>query len=199
MIAVIDYGAGNMRSVNNALSHVGAGYRVCACPADLAGVTGMVLPGVGHFGTAARRLAGGGLASCIVERCRDGMPLLGICLGLQLLFDGSDEAPEVSGLSMLGGRSIRLTCGRVPHMGWNRLQIVRDNALLELGDVGPFYFAHSYAVRPDQPDVSAAMVTVGDTTIPAIVGSGVCWGVQFHPEKSADTGLALLSRFCSWC
>ena len=199
MIAVIDYGAGNLRSVVNALTHLRVDHTICDSPHSLIGATGVILPGVGHFGAAAKRLTENGVALRLADLFTEGVPILGICLGMQLLFETSDEAPTVSGLGFWKGRSVKLKSSRVPHMGWNNLSSNKECPLLEPESPKPFYFAHSFLVQPSETDVISATVSDGDVTFPAIVGRDRCWGVQFHPEKSDNAGLALLSRFAAWC
>lgn len=199
MIAVIDYGAGNLRSVVNALTHLRADHTICDNAFGLEGATGIILPGVGHFGAAANRLKENGIATRLIECHAKGMPILGICLGMQLMFEASDEAGTATGLGIWKGKSVRLQSKRVPHMGWNTPELHADCPLCDADSPQPFYFAHSFVVESDTPDIVAASVSDGDTTFPAVVGRDRCWGVQFHPEKSDQAGLALLSRFASWC
>lgn len=187
MIGVIDYGAGNLRSVANALDRLGAKYEVCDGPDAVVASDRIILPGVGHFGAAARSLAGSGIDRALRVCAGDGLPVLGICLGMQLLLESSDEAPGIPGLGILPGRNVRLPVRRVPHMGWNR---VRWSVWDEY-----FYFAHGYAART-APEHVVATVEIEGETVPAVIGRGKTLGVQFHPEKSGDRGLALLEEFC---
>ena len=195
MIGVVDYGAGNLRSVTNALTAVGAAFRVCVGVEDLEEVTKISLPGVGHFASAARHLRESGLMEALRVWGRAGRPLLGICLGLQLLFDTSAEGPGVTGLSLLPGCVVPLQARRVPHMGWN--QVVNEQCCLGLppGSKTFYYFAHGFVARPENIDVVEGWVSVEETPIPAIVARDRIWGVQFHPEKSGPAGLELLARF----
>ena len=195
MIGVIDYGAGNLQSVTNALQHLESPSRSCVTPDDLARVDRLLLPGVGQFGAAVRRLAGNGLDEAILERVQAGVPLLGICLGLQLLFRQSDEAAGLMGLELLPGRTVRIEAKIVPHMGWNRVTLTRPCPLIDEGETSYFYFAHSYVAHLDWPQLLAGTTELDGREIPAIVGRERIWGVQFHPEKSGSAGLALLRRF----
>ena len=192
MIGLVDYGAGNMRSVANALDHLGLPFEVCETPADLGRALRIVLPGVGHFGTAARRLSEVGMLEALRAQVEAGKPLLGICLGLQLLFAGSDEAPGEPGLGLLPGRTVRLEARRVPHMGWSRVVLERP---FPLAEEGYYYFAHGYVARVDSPEHLVGTVTIDGRSVPAVVGRDGLWGVQFHPEKSGEAGLALLAGF----
>ena len=214
LIALIDYGAGNLTSVKKALAAVGAEVFVPARPGELAQVRGMIVPGVGHFG--ATRVLDDAWASMVRARVDDGCPLLGICLGMQWLYETSDEAPELKGLGVLPGRVIRLGGEvrlkadatdeaergvrlqpdhsiKVPHVGWNSVTLVRDASVVSGVTSGAqVYFTHSY-VAPITTD------TVGTTEhgepFAAIVQHGHIAGVQFHPEKSGDVGLQVLRNF----
>ncbi len=194
MIALIDYKAGNLTSVKKALATIGADVVVPHVPEDLADAAGIIVPGVGHFG--ATRALDGPWIEAILGRVGEGRPLLGICLGMQWLFEGSDEAPELSGLGLLSGRCYRLPNAsvKVPHVGWNSLSIQRGEASIIEG-VTPgsqVYFTHSY-VAP----VTAESVAVTEHGEPfaAIVQRGYIAGVQFHPEKSGNVGLRILRNF----
>lgn len=196
MIAIIDYGAGNLQSVANALTHLDVTHRVCRVPGDLTDADRIILPGVGHFGSAARHLAATGLLDAIRERAQAGMPLLGICLGMQLLFATSEEDGSVNGMSLYEGRVTRLKVSRVPHMGWNQV-LSRRACPLVAQPQGHYYFAHSFAVADVPPDLVVATASIDGSELPVIVGRGQCWGVQFHPEKSAELGLDMLKRFAT--
>lgn len=202
MIGVIDYGAGNLQSVANALDRIGAPHRPVTGPAELGDCQRILLPGVGHFAPAADRLHASGLAAAIVERARAGTPVLGICLGMQLLLDGSDEAPDARGLGLIPGRNVALdpaVVATVPHMGWNAVRWSRDAGPLagsDLNNGDHFYFAHSYIAAPEQAEDILATVDLGTTSsVVVAVSSGRVAGVQFHPEKSSTAGLGLLERF----
>ena len=193
MIAVIDYGIGNLRSAEKAMQHVGAAASLVSDPGDLAGAAAIVLPGVGSFGRCAQALTVGGWRSPIADAVASGIPFLGICVGFQLLFEGSEESPGASGLGLLGGQVRRLP-GHVKHpqIQWNRLEVTAENDLLDVSVESWMYFVHSFA-----PEVGAETVAICDYGGPvaAAVQSGSLFGVQFHPEKSGEDGLALLRRF----
>ncbi len=216
MIALIDYKAGNLTSVKKALATIGADVFVPSAPADLADVSGIIVPGVGHFG--ATRALDHAWIDAILARVGEGRPLFGICLGMQWLFEGSEEAPELAGLGLLSGRCYRLA-GRpqstvhdphstihdpqsatqnpqpvkVPHVGWNSLAIQREGGLLDqVTDGSQVYFTHSY-VAPVTGDTRA--VTEHGEAFAAAVQRGHIGGVQFHPEKSGEVGLRILRNF----
>jgi len=194
VITVIDYGAGNLQSVHNALARVGTAVRVSRDPALLADATKLILPGVGHFGAMMRALDDLRLREAIVSRIADGVPFLGICLGMQALYEGSDEAPGETGLGLLPGRIARFdTSLRVPHMGWNSVEPVRPSPMLrEAGDLPYFYFANSF-YAPIGPETSGVCTYGGQFA--AVVEHDNMFGVQFHPEKSGSSGLRLLRNF----
>jgi imidazole glycerol-phosphate synthase subunit HisH len=193
-IALIDYKAGNLTSVKKALAAIGADVFVPERPEELDSVHGVIIPGVGHFG--ATRALHGEWIEAIIGVLGDGRPLLGICLGLQFLFEGSDEAPECPGLGLLSGQCYRLPSSgdvKIPHVGWNGLSIQRPSPILEsIADGSQVYFTHSY-VAP----VTSDTVAVSDHGEPfaAVVEHGQVSGVQFHPEKSGDVGLQILRNF----
>ena len=200
MIALIDYGAGNLTSVRKALAAVGAEVRVPRDPAELKDAAGVIVPGVGNFqATAAIDQR---WRDAIVALIGDGRPLLGICLGLQWLFEGSTEAPDCAGLGLMSGRCDRLPGGtadgwplKVPHVGWNALQFPRRSNLLDgISEGAQVYFTHSYAA-PVTQDTSA--VTTHGVPFASAVERGQVFGVQFHPEKSGDIGLQVLRNFLS--
>ena len=199
MIALIDYKAGNLTSVKNALATIGAEVFVPETPDDLANAGGIIVPGVGHFG--ATRALDQRWIDAILARVGEGRPLFGICLGMQWLFEGSDEAPELAGLGLLSGRCYRLGTLRlkpdpdikVPHVGWNSLAIQRDASIVDAVETGSqVYFTHSY-VAPVTGDTVA--VTEHGETFAAVAQRGHIGGVQFHPEKSGDVGLRILRNF----
>jgi len=195
MIGIVDYGAGNLGSVANALQALGQPHRRCATPAELRDVTTVVLPGVGHFGAASRALLDSGLFPALQDWARRGQPLFGICLGMQLLFTASEEAPGAPGLGLLHGRCERLRCRRVPHLGWNQLQWRGSEPA---GGDAPFvYFAHSFHVVGAEPGDIEAVATLEDTELLAACRRGRIGGCQFHPEKSGPAGLRLLQRWLS--
>jgi glutamine amidotransferase len=191
MIALIDYGAGNLTSVRKGFAAVGADLFTPTVPSELADAAAVVVPGVGHF--AATASLDDVWRHEIENVVRGGIPLLGICLGLQWLFEGSDEAPAVRGLSALEGRCARLPPGRkVPHVGWNALSTRQSRLLADVPDGTYAYFTHSYAAP-----VTAACIAVTEYGIPfaAAVERANVFGVQFHPEKSGAAGLQILRNF----
>jgi len=193
VIALIDYGAGNLTSVRKALGAIGADVVVPSAPADLADVRGVIVPGVGHFG--ATRALQGDWTDAILARIGEGRPLLGICLGMQWLFESSEEAPDVPGLGLLAGRCYRLAGSgvKVPHVGWNAIDIARQGSIAAGITPGTqFYFTHSF-VAPVSGD-TVASATHGEP-FAAIAERGQVAGVQFHPEKSGDAGLTILRNF----
>ena len=194
MIALLDYGAGNLRSVQNGLDQIGASYKVVRDAAGLRRAMRIILPGVGHFGQMMRALQELDVREALRQRIGAGVPFLGICLGLHALFERSTEAPEASGLGLFPGSVERFPAGaRVPHMGWNTLAVAASSRLFNSSQVEPyFYFAHSYFV-PVCPGATATC-TYGQPFVAAFEHKNI-FGVQFHPEKSGPAGLALLDGF----
>jgi len=195
LIAVVDYGMGNLRSVEKALELVGVPVRVTSDAGVIEAAAGVVLPGVGAFAEAMENLERLGLSGPVRRAIREGKPFLGICLGFQLLFEEGEEG-GVPGLGVLPGRVPRLPAGvKIPHMGWNSLQF-RQPALLWDGipDGSYFYFVHSYYVEPAQDHLVAATTDYG-ISFAAAVARGNLFGVQFHPEKSSSLGLRMLKNF----
>lgn len=194
MITVIDYGAGNLRSVQNALEKLGASVCVVNDPLSVRSAHKLILPGVGHFGQMMRALDELRLRDALIERLQSGVPFLGICLGLQALYAGSDEAPGVEGLALLPGQIQRFDPSlRVPHMGWNNVESLRPSRLLSgAGDPAYFYFANSYYAPLG--DETAGICTYG-VPFAAVVEHGNRFGVQFHPEKSGQVGRRVLQNF----
>lgn len=197
-IAVVDYGAGNLVSIDQALRVAGADVVVARRPADLRGADGLVVPGVGAAAPAMARLERRGLVEPIRDWAAADRPFLGICLGMQLLFEGSDEDGAAT-LGILAGRTERLVgAPRLPHIGWNVVHRTREHPLF--GGIAPdarFYFVHSYAPRPTGPDaetIAVALTEHGGTFVPAVARRALA-GVQFHPERSGDDGLRLLANF----
>ena len=202
MIALIDYGAGNLTSVRKALSALGADYATPVRPAELADARGIIVPGVGHFD--ATRALDEGWRNAILAQVRRQMPLFGICLGMQWLFEGSEEAPDVPGLALIPGRCSKLPDRssqrldqngkvKVPHVGWNSLVPPRPSRLLAgIADEAQVYFTHSYAAPVTAECVA---VTTHATPFAAAVERDVVFGVQFHPEKSGDVGLRIMRNY----
>ena len=199
MIAIIDYGAGNLQSVEKALRHIGCACQVTGDPRELAKARGAVLPGVGAFGEAMAGLRARGLEEPIKDFIASGRPFLGICLGLQALFQSSQESPGVQGLGVLPGRILRLPADaglKIPHIGWNSLEIIRPGKMLAgLGPEPYFYFVHSYYLQAEG-DVVTAAARYG-AVIHAAVERENLWACQFHPEKSGEAGLRILRNFAA--
>ena len=201
MIGIVDYGMGNLFSVSKALERLEAPYFISENPEELQEADALLLPGVGSFRDGMELLNTSGLAKMISEFAGTGKPVLGICLGMQLLFEESMENGVTSGLNLLPGKVERFL-GRtasgesykVPHMGWNRLQFVNASPLTENVDPGHVYFVHSYYVKTDDKDVLVA-VSEYDVEVPAVVGKNNVFGMQFHPEKSSSSGMELLRNF----
>jgi glutamine amidotransferase len=192
---IADYGAGNLRSVSSALFRVGCDPVVSVDPAEVREAPLAVIAGVGHVESAARGLALHHLGEAIVERAAAHRPVLGICVGMQLLCEESEEGGR--GLGLLAAPVRRLRSRRVPHMGWNALDVTRPSVLLDGLDGEDVYFAHSFAVESTQPDVTVAQVE-HDGVIVAAVEQGAIAGVQFHPERSGPAGARLLANAVRW-
>ena len=198
LVAVLDYGIGNLRSAQKALERVGADARLTADHGLVRDADAVVLPGVGNFGRCMEALGDAGLHAVTLDAVAGGRPFLGICVGMQMLFDGSDESPGVAGLGVLRGtvRWLPSTVKR-PQMQWNVLQATRPSALLDgMGDEPWVYFLHSFHAIPDDPGVVVATCAYGGSVVAAVEQGNVA-AVQFHPEKSARSGLALLARWAS--
>jgi len=212
MIHIIDYGMGNLRSVQKAFERVGAQAIVSGDPTDIECAEALVLPGVGAFGDAMRNLRAMGLIAPLLSAIERGKPTLGICLGMQLLFEESEEMGNYEGLGILPGRvrffpfanspadssGTRLSSLKVPHMGWNQIHIRRAHPLLEgIADGSFAYFVHSYYVEPADPSLTLAETDYG-VDFASVVGRDNLLGIQFHPEKSQRVGLQILANFASW-
>jgi len=196
MITIIDYGAGNLRSIQRALEAGGGEVTVTADPDEVRTAERVVLPGVGNARAAMEQLRRMGMADAIRETTEAGTPLLGVCLGMQLLFGDQEEGPT-TGLRMLEGEARRLASDhKIPHMGWNTVRFTEHAPLADLPET-PFYFVHSYAVHPERKEDIAGLTDYG-VAFPSVVIRGNIWGTQFHPEKSGDAGLALLARWLRW-
>lgn len=198
-IAIVDYGMGNLRSVAKALERVGAAAEITRDAEVIARAPGVVLPGVGAFGACMENLRAYGLVDVVRRVVERGVPFLGICLGLQLLFEESEEFGPVAGIGVLRGRCVRFRPAgadlRVPHMGWNQIGKRRETAVLAGIDDGAFvYFVHSYYVEPRDPAIVAAVTDYGGEFVSAIA-QGALFACQFHPEKSQRIGLRILENF----
>ncbi|WP_449622948.1 imidazole glycerol phosphate synthase subunit HisH [Robertmurraya sp. Marseille-Q9965] len=196
MIGIIDYGMGNLFSVSKALERLDVEYFISEEKEQLLSADALILPGVGAFPDAMERLNETGLTEMIQQFVESGKPLLGICLGMQLLFDQSEENILTKGLAILPGEVVRFTGGdyKVPHMGWNRLKFNNSSTILANIEEDFVYFVHSYYVKTMVDDVVIASCKY-DVEVPAVVGRGNVFGMQFHPEKSGKLGMELLRNF----
>lgn len=198
MIAMIDYDAGNMRSVEKALERLGQEVVVTREEAAILAADKVILPGVGSFGDAMGNMKAFGLEQVIKKVVEKDTPFLGICLGLQLLFERSEETPGVDGLGILKGEILRIPESeglKIPHMGWNSLSLQNDGRLFVGMKEEPYvYFVHSYYLKAEEPEIVKAVSRYG-VEIHASVEKGNIFGCQFHPEKSSDTGLQILKNF----
>lgn len=194
MISIFDYGAGNLRSVQNTLDEIGATYELVNDAAGIERATSIILPGVGHFGQMLRALDEMKVREALVTQIKNNIPFLGICLGLQGLFERSEEAPDQRGLGIFSGEVKRFTTtARVPHMGWNQLETIRPSRLLKGLPPSPHvYFAHSYYVPVVEQTAAICTYSIPYT---AVLESGNTFGVQCHPEKSGPLGLAIVRNF----
>ncbi len=198
LVAVLDYGIGNLRSAQKALQRVGADARLTADPGLVAEAAGVVLPGVGAFGRCMASLHQSGLTDVALAAAHDGRPFMGICVGMQMLYESSTESPGVAGLGVLPGPIVRLPPGvKHPQMQWNVLDVKRSSPLLAgLPDPAWVYFVHSFA--PEDTADAAATCDYGGPVV-AAVDRGTVWATQFHPEKSAANGLRILTNFVERC
>ena len=195
MIAIIDYGAGNLHSVKNALDYIGAECEITSSAEKILEADAVILPGVGAFGDCMRSLEKAGLIDVVKTAAKSGKPFLGICLGLQLMFEESEETPGVKGLGIFKGKVVKIPdCGlKIPHMGWNSIKLEKESRLFE--DNSFVYFVHSYYLQAEnENDVAATTDYI--THIHASVEHGNIFACQFHPEKSGDVGLQILKNFC---
>lgn len=190
MITIIDYGAGNLSSVVNAFAKLGFKVKVTSDPTDVEKATSIVLPGVGSFGYLCDALDDKGLREPIISKVTAGTPYLGICLGMQVLFETSEESPSATGLGMLKGKVVRFTSGKVPQLGWNQV-LPKKKGMLEQGYA---YFANSYYAKCSKSDIMAATEYCG-ATFPSAVQRKNITALQFHPEKSGGWGLEVLRRW----
>jgi glutamine amidotransferase len=199
-IGIVNYGMGNLRSVEKAFEHVGANVEISGDPDRLAGFDGLVLPGVGAFPRAMARITERGLDAMIRERAEAGCPILGVCLGMQLLFSSSTELGGAEGLGLLDGDVVALEVDglKLPHIGWAALEIERGSALTDGIEPGTtFYFVHSFVARPTEPELLGSAAYGG--RFAAVAGRDRVFGAQFHPEKSSAAGLRMLSNFARLC
>ena len=197
MIAIVDYGMGNRRSVEKALQKVGADVVLTGDHDELRRARGLVVPGVGAFPEAMRRLRAAGLDELIRERAADGVPVIGLCLGMQLLFEGSDEHEGAEGLGLLPGRIVKLSANghKLPHIGWNLVRWRRSSKLTEgLPNPAAFYHVHTYVPQPAEEDIALGDGEYGSSFVSFVERDNV-FGAQCHPEKSSTHGLALLRNF----
>lgn len=198
MIAIIDYGAGNLQSVKKALDYIGAPNEITYDKTKIAAASHVILPGVGSFGDAMDMLRSRGLENAVKQAASGEKPFLGICLGLQLLFAESEESPEATGLGLFDGRIARIPKDdglKVPHMGWNSVSLQQHDGIFKgIDDGSYFYFVHSYYLKDAEADTVAATTEYG-VTIQCAVQKGLVAATQFHPEKSSEAGLQLLKNF----
>lgn len=199
MVVIIDYGAGNIESVRKAMEHIGVDVLVSSSPDDLKNADAAILPGVGSFGDAMHNIRKNGLESAIKDFISTGKPFLGICLGLQILFESSEESPGVKGLSVIKGKIVRIPDSenlKIPHMGWNSLDVAEGTRLFTgLEKESYVYFVHSYYLKCEEDVVAAT--TNYSTLIHASVEKDNLFACQFHPEKSGDVGIQILKNFMS--
>jgi len=193
-IVIVDYGMGNLFSIYNALDHVGGNPRFARDPEDLKGAKAIVVPGVGAFGSCMSQLSR--FSESLLQHLREGVPMLGICVGMQVLFQVSEESPGAPGLGWIAGKVIRLPDGvMIPQMGWNSLAILRRSEMLDgISDGDMFYFVHSYYTRPEDDSVIAATTEHG-VEVTAAIQKDNLYATQFHPEKSGPKGLQILKNF----
>ena len=198
MIAIIDYDAGNLKSVEKALHYLGQESIITRDRDEILGADKVILPGVGSFGDAMGKIRDYGLEEVIHQVVEKDIPFLGICLGLQLMFESSEESPGVSGLGILKGRILRIPYKeglKIPHIGWNSLHLTNNGRLFEgLEENSYVYFVHSYYLKAEEPEIVKASAWYG-TDIHASVEKGNIFACQFHPEKSSDVGLHILKNF----
>ena len=194
-IAIVDYGAGNLMSVHNTLDYLGYENKIAASADVIENAAGVILPGVGAFPDAMAALIDSGLTEAVLKAAKE-KPFLGICLGMQMLFEESDEVRPCRGLGLLPGRIERIeTSLKLPQIGWNALDILRPNAMTEGLENGSYvYFVHSFMAKPSDENDLAAVTDYG-TRVPAMVARGNLFGCQFHPEKSGEVGLQMLRNF----
>lgn len=195
MTAIIDYGAGNLHSVKNALDFIGAPSVITGDAERILNADRIILPGVGAFGSAMQALTDSGLVPVIKQAVKNGTPILGICLGLQLMFEGSEESPNVDGLGIFKGKCVKIPdCGlKIPHMGWNNIELAKESRILSEDYV---YFVHSYYLTTPDSETISAYTDYGKRLAVAVERDNV-FAVQFHPEKSGGAGMEILKKFMS--
>jgi glutamine amidotransferase len=199
MIAIIDYGAGNLKSVKKAFDFLQVQSKVISSSEEWGGFTKLVLPGVGAFGAAMEKLQAAGFVDKINCWLEENKPFLGICLGMQLLMEVSQESEQVNGLSYFKGKCLRFHQGKVPQIGWNQIQLRRQSKLLDgIEDNSFFYFLHGYYVQPANEQGITATTNYG-VTYSSMIEKGNIYAVQFHPEKSSKAGLKLLQNWAKKC
>ena len=191
-IAIIDYGAGNLRSISNACAYLGKDAKIVSNPTAAEDADAIILPGVGHFGDAMNKLKL--WKNILLEKINEGTPFLGICLGIQVIFEESDEYPGVKGLGVFKGKCVRFSGVKCPHMGWNDIKVIREVPILEGIGGDYFYFVHSYYVVPEDEEIIAAVTEYG-SKFPSVIAKDNVFATQFHPEKSGEKGLISLSDF----
>lgn len=198
MIAIIDYGAGNLHSVKNALNFLGEPCIITGDSAQILAADKVILPGVGAFGDAMKCMEQNGLTETVKTSARSGKPFLGICLGLHLLFEESEESPDIKGLGIFNGEVVKIPNNnglKIPHMGWNSINITQHSKILKNIDIEPFvYFVHSYYIQPQNKNIVSAVTEYGQTLGIAIEHENL-FALQFHPEKSGNTGMQILKNF----
>lgn len=193
-VGLIDYGAGNLMSITNALKKLRAQYCLVNKPEDLENIDAIILPGVGNFGDAMEKLEG--FRKPLLEAIGKGIPFLGLCLGIQIVFESSDESPGVKGLGLFKGQCRRLPSDvKTPHMGWNTVNVVKESSIFtDIDDSSYFYFVHSYYPEPSDDDLMVAQTEYG-LIFPSVIRLENVYATQFHPEKSGELGLKLLNNF----
>lgn len=202
MITVIDYGVGNIGSVIKAFNYLNISVKISSKKNDIKKAEALILPGVGAFATGMENLQRKGLTDLIIKEVREGKPLLGICLGLQLLFSESEESSGVKGLDLIKGKVKKFSgdlVDKIPHMGWNTLQQVEEIKLFSgIPEPHDFYFIHSYYVQPEKSEVIAAKTSYGQVKFASLVRKNNIWGIQPHPEKSSRKGLCFIKNFVNY-
>lgn len=199
MIVVIDYGSSNLLSVAKAFNYLGVPVKISSSPDEVIKAKGVVLPGVGSFGDCSRSLEEKGLKQALTEYLASGQPYLGICLGMQILFESSVEEEGARGLGVIKGAVQKLPpTVKIPHIGWNELKILREHPFLkEISQNSYFYFDHSFYCHPENPSDIVGTTDYG-IEFPSVIGRNNLLGVQFHPEKSSTAGLQILKNFASY-